>query len=104
MEFSSWPAEAQELLDRVCPACGLILRVGDFPMCGGKHGQHEPMGNLSVEDDSCDLTIENMTAEPLHFNSKGEWKRKMKELGLVNMVRHKGSPGSDRNPHTQRWV
>jgi hypothetical protein len=104
VECSSLPAEAQDLLDRVCPSCGLILRVGDFPMCGGKHGQHEPMGNLSVEDDSCDIWIENMTAEPLHFESKGEWKRKTKELGLLNKVQHVPKPGTDKSPHTTRWI
>ena len=42
--------------------------------------------------------------EPMTFHSKSEWKREMKARGLVNQVRHVGVQGSDKSPHTQRWV
>jgi hypothetical protein len=50
------------------------------------------------------FTVENMGHEPLTFHSKSEWKRDMKARGLVNQVRHVGVQGSDKSPHTTRWV
>ena len=43
--------------------------------------------------------IENMTPEPLYFTSKSEHRKKMKELGLVERVRH-----VDGDKHVGRWV
>ncbi|KKW05441.1 MAG: hypothetical protein UY40_C0020G0018, partial [candidate division CPR1 bacterium GW2011_GWC1_49_13] len=48
--------------------------------------------------------IENMTAKPLFFESRSEHRKKMKELGLVPRVQHRGRPGSDKSVHTSRWV
>lgn len=103
VECADLPAEAQDLLSRVCPDCGVILRVGDWPYCRSGHQRPE---NFTVQADDVPggFTIENMTPEPLHFSSKSEWKRKMKELGLENKVQHKPLPGTDKSPHTQRWV
>lgn len=103
MEFSSTlPPDAEDLISRMCPQCGLILRIGDYPFC--KSG-HVASNVQTVQDDvPGGFTVENMGPEPMHFRSKSEWRATMKAMGLVNMVRHVGSRGSDKSQHTQRFV
>ena len=48
--------------------------------------------------------VENMTPTPMFFESHSAHRTKMKDLGLVQKVRHVGAPGSDKNPNTTRWV
>lgn len=85
-----------------CDHCEATLAVGEWPFC--PHGL--PVVGLVVVADSIPggMTIENMTAVPETFYSKSDWRRRMKELGLINKVEHVGVPGSDKSPHTQRWV
>lgn len=84
-------------LDRLqpCPICQEVVervwRMGSMP---------------HVIDDSVPggFTVENMGPTPLTFYSKTEWRRTMKERGLVNNVYHVPLQGTDKSPHTTRWV
>ena len=105
MEFSTIDLDEQvaDFLSRLCPTCHMYLRVGDWPICDGSG---HPPSNLTVEGDEIPggMVIENMSAQPEKFYSKSDWRRRMKELGLVQMVKHVPQPGSDKSPHTQRFV
>lgn len=86
-----------------CPKCNEEYAVGDWPFC--PHGKFVAE-HLAVVDDTIPggMVVENMGPTPLRFNSKSEWRAEMKRRGLVNKVEHVGVPGSDRSPHTSRWV
>ena len=88
--------------DAPCDRCGAILQVGEWPFC--PHGF--PAHPLTVIDDSIPngMIIENMGPMPMTFYSKSDWRREMKARGLVNKVEHRGVPGSDKSPFTQRFV
>jgi hypothetical protein len=38
------------------------------------------------------------------FYSRSEYKRFLQATGQIEMVKHRGAPGSDRSKHTSRWV
>jgi len=85
-----------------CTECGAVLSVGDWPFC-----PHGPVQNYGIQTDERWIggkTFENMAATPLTFHSRQAWKAKMQELGIRNEPRHIGLPGSDKNPHTQRFL
>jgi hypothetical protein len=46
----------------------------------------------------------NEDGSPRRYYSKSEMARVAKERGLTNMVRHVGTPGTDKSKHTIRWV
>lgn len=54
--------------------------------------------------DTIDEWNENVSHEPVHFTSKQEKKRYLKEHGLYEFVRHVGNPGGDKSDKTSRWV
>lgn len=87
-----------------CDQCGRPLRVGDWPLCGGKHSHGTP--SLKVVQDSIPggLVIENMGPEPVTVYSHSERRMEMAKRGLVEAVRHVGSRGGDRSAHTSRWI
>ena len=84
-----------------CDTCGLEMAVGEWPWC--PHGQ---MRHFTVEDDSIPggMVIENLSPRPQKFYSKSEFKRAMELAGVEQKVHHVGLQGSDKNPHTQRWI
>lgn len=86
----------------ICDVCGLALAIGQFPCITTirPHG----VGVPSVIGDEIDEWNENVAHEPVHFTSRGEKRRYLAEHGLQEFVRHVGSPGSDKSPHTQRWI
>lgn len=90
-----------------CDRCGEPLAVGAWPFCKPGRG-HDPFiaKNLAVIDDTIPggWRIENMGPTPITFYSKSDYKREMKARGLVNMVQHVGVPGTDKSPHTTRWI
>lgn len=47
-----------------------------------------PTSQVQPDDVPGGFWIENMTAQPLFFRSHSEHRAKMRELGLVNKVRH----------------
>lgn len=90
-----------------CETCGDEIRVGDWPFCRPGRG-HVPFvaSHLAIIDDSIPggMVIENMSATPMTFYSKSDWRREMKARGLTNKVEHVGVPGSDKSPQTSRWI
>jgi len=78
-----------------CPQCSgspeIIFKAGSTPSVIG-------------DDIPGGMTIENISKTPLTFYSKSEYRRALKERGLMNKVEHVGSQGSDKSPHTSRWV
>lgn len=50
------------------------------------------------------FVIENLDTEPRTFYSKSEYRNELKARGLRIRDRHVGLQGSDRSPHTSRWV
>lgn len=55
-------------------------------------------------DDTIDEWNENVAHEPVHYTSRLERARDLKARGLVEFVRHVGTQGSDKSPHTSRWI
>jgi hypothetical protein len=45
-----------------------------------------------------------VTGEPVRYYSKSEMRREAKRRGLINLVEHVPQRGSDKSPHTVRWV
>ncbi len=77
-----------------CPECGAateILWSQSFP-------------NIIRDEIPGGMTVHNMTATPETFYSKSEHRRRMKELGLENTVRHVGHDHTDKSPYTTRWT
>jgi hypothetical protein len=56
-------------------------------------------GGLWVEHGLC-----NPDGTPRKYYTKGEMAREAKARGLINWVEHKGDRGSDKSPHTSRWI
>lgn len=86
--------------DGRCSKCGHLMVDGDYPFC--PHGI--PVQGLKQIGDEIDEINENVGHEPVHFRSRSEKKRYLKEHGLLEFVRHVGEPGSDKSSKTSRWV
>ena len=106
------------MYDTICDTCQHIerdvyepvqaARVG-CPACGAGWMQRAWIGQPpAVIGDEIDWTIKHglchADGSPRRFRSRAAWKRAMAEKGIVNRVEHLGRPGSDRSPHTTRWV
>ena len=78
----------------------------------GEHGLFkcplEPRRANAIIGDECDVWIQHGICHddgsPRHYTSKSEMARVAKEKGLVNLVKHVGSNGTDKSKHTSRWV
>lgn len=91
----------------ICDRCGAALEVGQWPFCRPGRGHDIFIAkNLAVIDDTIPggMVIENMSATPMTFHSKSEWRREMKARGLQSKVEHVGVPGTDKSPMTQRFL
>lgn len=75
------------------------------PVCAGATARIY-LGGYQVWGDDIPggMTVENLGPEPVTVYSKSELKREAEMRGLVNRVQHVGVPGSDKSPHTQRFV
>ncbi len=83
----------------VCPSCGEVLEIGSWPFCKGGHGK----GRNNVIGDEIDEWNENVGHKPVHFTSRIEKRRYLKDKGLEEFVRH--VPRYDgRKPDTTRWI
>jgi len=98
--------------DYVCQACGqeflnVYLGAGQHPSCAICGGPTEYLWRQSArvhgDDIPGGMTIENLGHQPETFYSWSDWRRRVKELKLVNKVEHKPVPGTDKSPHTQSW-
>lgn len=98
-------------IDLGCPGCGEIREdywqyKGDpLPVCAcGAQTERMYLTFPSLHGDEMDEVIDNLGPQPIRVRSKAERKRLMKEHGVVEKVQHKGLQGSDKNPHTQRFL
>ncbi len=114
--------------DRRCSQCKLIQvdcwetisAESSYPCPKGcTHGRMErtilpvrslPNGSTrGVIGDACDVTIKhglcNPDGTPRRYTSKAEMKREAEKRGLTQHVEHKAANrGSDKSPHTSRWI
>lgn len=85
------------LASDTCDKCGAELHVGEWPFC--PHGY----GNSNLSADTIDEWNENVADQPVHFTSKSEKRRYLREHGLLEFVRH--VPRADgKKPDTTRWI
>lgn len=98
--------------DQHCPTCGWTAEIyamphvhPECPRCGGPT-ERIYLGGYSVIGDEIPggLVVENLGHEPVTVYSKSELKLEAEKRGLTQMVRHVGTQGSDKSPHTTRWV
>jgi hypothetical protein len=88
----------------MCEKCGKELIVGEWPFC--PHG----VGNSNVIGDDIPGGLEirhglcNEDGSPRKYYSHTEIKKEAKRRGMTNRVEHKPLKGSDKSPHTTRWV
>jgi hypothetical protein len=90
----------------ICPVCGEILQLGEWPFCGGKN-HHGSASHFNVIDDAITggaRHFENLGHTPVYIESKSQLKAELKARGLEPHVRHVGVPGSDKSPNTTRWT
>lgn len=84
----------------------VIVPYGTRPPCPDCGGPVEILWRKSfpaVHGDEIDYVDENIASTPVHFTSKAERRRMMKEKGLREMVRHVEYDHGDKSPHTTRW-
>jgi putative FmdB family regulatory protein len=84
----------KERLGVCCKTCGAATDV--VWMAGGR--------TPTVIGDSMDQVIENLSAQPKRYLSRSELKRDMAAAGVEHRVKHVGVPGSDKSPHTVKWI
>lgn len=99
--------------DQHCLACGKVYEIACEPFvnppCIACRGATERIflpGTYEIQGDEIPggLVVENLGPEPVRVYSKSELRREVEARGLVPSVRHVGVPGSDKSPHTQRFV
>ena len=104
-----------QMMDFECQTCGeqrldRLMREGSpWPECCGVPCVKIRLGKpSSVVSDECDVWVKNglcnEDGSPRHYRFKSEMRAEARRRGLVNVVEHLGSQGSDKNPHTQRWI
>lgn len=80
--------------------------------CWSCHNDEKGVGNQapSVIGDDIPGGIEirhglcNPDGSPRKYYSKSEMAAEAKKRNLTNIVEHVTSPGTDKNPYTQRWI
>lgn len=87
-----------------CETCQKELVIGDWPFC--PHGKansgivtDDIPGGILIKHGIC-----NPDGSPRKYYSKSEMAAEAKRRGLHNHVEHITPPGSDKSPHTQRFV
>ena len=93
----------------LCGKCGHTVQIGDYPFCRGSVTDHlggcygvigdDIPGGLEIRHGLC-----NEDGTPRKYYSKTEINREAKRRGLSNNVEHVTGPGTDKSPHTTRWV
>lgn len=84
-----------------CDRCGIVVAPGEWPWC--PHG----IPSMVVVSDTIiggPRLFENLGSQPVYIESKSQLRDELKARNLQPMVRHVGVPGTDKSPHTQRFV
>lgn len=89
------------MADDNCPTCGKPVSPGDWPWC--PHGRDYRYSCIP-DDYGRDIVCETMAHEPVTYRTRSERRRLMREHGVIETVRHVGQQGSDKSPHTTRWI
>lgn len=103
------------MYDRKCPDCGALLvdcyERRDTPDpscdCGGRLSRvWLPNTRVGAIDDSWPngQYFEHVSHTGETFYSRSELKRYLRATGQMEYVRHQPKPGSDKSPHTSRWI
>lgn len=112
------------MYDRRCESCGIVLedcleptpKSAPIPCaCGGEFvrtqatGKFHKASGIIPDGIPGGVVIRNgicyPDGTPRRFDSHSEMRRAARELGVHSQVRHMpNDPGSDKNPHTTRWV
>ena len=104
------------LYDRLCSVCQTrqldlyepVHTPDPVCACGGTLSRAWLTTPASVIGDACDVWIKhgicNEDGTPRHYTSKADMRREAERRGVTNVVRHVGRPGSDKSPHTSRWI
>ena len=100
------------LYDRACNDCGWVgidiiepITAGVVlcPACGEPTVRAWLTKPSNVIGDAIDLWSRNGEKHPVHFRSKIEHKRWLKEKGYAVKDEHIGLQGSDKSPHSTKW-
>jgi len=102
------------IFDRLCSACGWT-KVDSFekydapplacPACGAATERLWTRPPAMIPDTFTEPLVDRiMDKGTLVFESRSEHRRAMRERGLINRAEHVGVPGSDKSPHSTRWV
>lgn len=81
-----------------CPTCGEPTETLWIPSNRGAHGDEIP-GGIEVRHG-----LVHEDGSPMKFYSWTDYHREAKRRGLYNHVEHVPIPGTDKSPHTTRWV
>jgi putative FmdB family regulatory protein len=101
------------IYDQQCPACGwsaeILVPIGVHPPCPTCAGPTERIWrgrSAGVVDDTIigGEVCENLGHTPVTFYSKSEKARYLKAHQIEPFVRHAPQRGSDKSPHTTRWI
>jgi hypothetical protein len=94
----------------ICGECGGWMRIGDFPFCHGDAAKHQPVKSFTVIGDDIPGGMEianglcNPDGSPRRYYTKSEIAREAKARGYHNHVEHVTAKGTDKSPHTTRWI
>ena len=83
--------------DVACPKCGKSTERAWIGKPSGVIGDDIP-GGVWIRHGIC-----NPDGTPRKYYSKSEIAKEAKARGLVQLVEHVSSPGSDTNRHTTKW-
>jgi len=98
--------------DQHCGSCGWTAEIfampGEHPACPECGGATERiyLGGYGMVGDEIPggMVVENLGHNPVTVYSKSQLKFEAEKRGLVNSVKHVGIPGTDKSPHTTRWI
>jgi len=90
----------------------LLLKLGERPPCPECAEPTETLwksaSGVSTDDIPGGMEIRhglcNEDGSPRRYYSKSEMAKEAKRRGLENRVRHVSAPGTDKAPHTTRWI
>lgn len=74
------------------------------PKCGGVTERRWRKVGMIRDEIPGGQVIENLGHTPVTVYSKSELKLEAQKRGLELRVRHVGTKGGDRSPHTTRWI
>lgn len=88
-----------------CDKCNKEIVLGAWPFCPHSTDGHY---GITTDDIPGGVLIRNGICEddgsPKRYYTKSSIHAAAKAKGLINRVEHITSEGTDKNPHTTRWI